>query len=94
MKNENAQVLDPAQNPIPRLYAAGCFDNFQSHTYGITGGNNAENQVWGRIAPAMPPVWRTGTPSSAAGPLATAVRARAAGLRPIREENGRLSADR
>ena len=23
MKNENAQVLDPAQNPIPRLYAAG-----------------------------------------------------------------------
>lgn len=50
MKNENAQVLDPAQNPIPRLYAAGCFGNFQSHTYGITGGNNAENQVWGRIA--------------------------------------------
>ena len=48
-KNENAQVLDPAQNPIPRLYAAGCFGNFQSHTYGITGGNNAENQVWGRI---------------------------------------------
>ena len=41
MKNENAQVLDPAQNPIPRLYAAGCFGNFQSHTYGITGGNNA-----------------------------------------------------
>ena len=50
MKNENAQVLDPAQNPIPRLYAAGCFGNFQSHTYGITGGNNSENQVWGRIA--------------------------------------------
>ena len=25
-------------------------DSFQSHTYGITGGNNAENQVWGRIA--------------------------------------------
>ena len=50
MKNENAQVLDPAQNPIPRLYAAGCFGNFQSHSYGITGGNNAENQVWGRIA--------------------------------------------
>ncbi|MDR1358569.1 MAG: FAD-binding protein [Coriobacteriales bacterium] len=50
MKNEHAQVLDTAQNPIPRLYAAGCFGNFQSHTYGITGGNNAENQVWGRIA--------------------------------------------
>ena len=28
MKNENAQVLDPAQNPIPRLYAAGCFGTF------------------------------------------------------------------
>lgn len=50
MKNENGQVLDPAQNPIPRLYAAGCFGNFQSHSYGITGGNNAENQVWGRIS--------------------------------------------
>ena len=50
MKNEHGQVLDPAQNPIPRLYAAGCFGNFQSHSYGITGGNNAENQVWGRIS--------------------------------------------
>lgn len=50
MKNENGQVLDTARNPIPRLYAAGCFGNFQSHSYGITGGNNAENQVWGRIS--------------------------------------------
>ena len=49
-KNANGQVLDPADNPIPRLYAAGCFGNFQSHSYGITGGNNAENQVWGRIS--------------------------------------------
>ena len=50
MKNEHGQVLDTAQNPIPRLYSAGCFGNFQSHSYGITGGNNAENQVWGRIS--------------------------------------------
>ena len=50
MKNEHGQVLDPAESPIPRLYAAGCFGNFQSHSYGITGGNNAENQVWGRIS--------------------------------------------
>ncbi|MDR3316395.1 MAG: FAD-binding protein [Coriobacteriales bacterium] len=50
MKNENAQVLDTAQNAIPRLYAAGCFGNFQSHSYGITGGNNGENMVWGRIS--------------------------------------------
>ena len=49
-KNANGQVLDTADNPIPRLYAAGCFGNFQSHSYGITGGNNAENQVWGRIS--------------------------------------------
>lgn len=49
-KNVNGQVLDPAGNPIPRLYAAGCFGNFQDHSYGITGGNNAENQVWGRIS--------------------------------------------
>lgn len=48
-KNVHGQVLDPAGNPIPRLYAAGCFGNFQDHSYGITGGNNAENQVWGRI---------------------------------------------
>ena len=50
MKNEHAQVLTPALEPIPRLYSAGCFGNFQSHSYGITGGNNAENMVWGRIA--------------------------------------------
>jgi hypothetical protein len=50
MKNENGQVLDPALNAIPRLYSAGCFGNFQSHSYGITGGNNAENMVWGRIS--------------------------------------------
>ncbi|MDR2380431.1 MAG: FAD-binding protein [Bifidobacteriaceae bacterium] len=50
MKNEHGQVLDPALNVIPRLYAAGCFGNFQSHSYGITGGNNGENMVWGRIS--------------------------------------------
>ncbi len=48
-KNVNGEVLDPAGNLIPRLYAAGCFGNFQAHCYGITGGNNAENMVWGRI---------------------------------------------
>ena len=48
-KNVNGQVLDPAGNPIPRLYAAGSFGNIAGHTYGITGGNNAENMVWGRI---------------------------------------------
>lgn len=48
-KNVNAQVLDLDDQPIPRLYAAGCFGNFAGHTYGISGGNNAENMVWGRI---------------------------------------------
>ncbi len=48
-KNVNAQVLDLDDQPIPRLYAAGCFGNFAAHTYGISGGNNAENMVWGRI---------------------------------------------
>lgn len=48
-KNEHAQVLDHNDQPIPRLYAAGCFGNFAAHTYGISGGNNAENMVWGRI---------------------------------------------
>lgn len=49
-KNVNAQVLDIDDQVIPRLYAAGSFGNFQAHAYGITGGNNAENMVWGRIA--------------------------------------------
>ena len=49
-KNVNAQVLDLDGNVIPRLYAAGSFGNFQRHTYGISGGGNGENMVWGRIA--------------------------------------------
>ena len=49
-KNENAQVLDWADQPIPRLYSAGSFGNFIGHTYGITGGNVAENMVFGRLA--------------------------------------------
>lgn len=49
-KNVNGEVLGPDGKPIGRLYAAGCFGNFQDHSYGITGGNNAENQVWGRIS--------------------------------------------
>lgn len=49
-KDVNAQVVDVDDAPIGRLYAAGCFGNMASHTYGISGGNNAENMVWGRIA--------------------------------------------
>ena len=49
-RTRTPQVLDPAGNVIPRLYAAGSFGNFQAHSYGITGGNNSENMVWGRIA--------------------------------------------
>ena len=49
-KNTEANVVDCNDQPIPRLYAAGCFGNMAGHTYGISGGNNAENMVWGRIA--------------------------------------------
>ena len=28
----------------------GSFGNIHSHTYGITGGNVAENMIWGRIS--------------------------------------------
>ena len=49
-KNEHAQVVDVRGEVIPRLYSAGSFGNFQAHSYGITGGNNSENMVWGRIA--------------------------------------------
>ena len=79
MKNEHAQVLDPAHNPIPRLYAAGCFGNFQSHSYGITGGNNAENQVWGRIA--RPPCFRPGRLGREVGCLAR--KGSGSGFRPV-----------
>ncbi len=48
-KNGKGQVLDVSGNVIPRLYAGGSFGNTAGHTYGITGGNNAENMVWGRI---------------------------------------------
>lgn len=49
-RNASAQVLDWDDNPIPRLYSAGSFGNFLGHSYGITGGNVAENMVFGRIA--------------------------------------------
>lgn len=49
-KNENAQVLDGKDEVIPRLYASGSISNFQAHTYGISGGGNAENMIWGRIS--------------------------------------------
>lgn len=49
-KNEHGQVLDLNDEPIPRLYAAGSNGNMAAHSYGISGGNNAENLAWGRIA--------------------------------------------
>ena len=42
-----------AQTPEVRcviLRGAGSFGNIHSHTYGITGGNVAENMIWGRIS--------------------------------------------
>jgi hypothetical protein len=48
-KNVNGQVLDSENEVIPRLYAGGSFGNIQRHTYGISGGGNGENMVWGRI---------------------------------------------
>lgn len=48
-KNEFGVVVDWNDQPIKRLYAAGCFGNTAGHTYGISGGNNAENMIWGRI---------------------------------------------
>ena len=48
-KNERGEVVNWDYEPIPRLYAAGCFGNIAGHTYGISGGNNAENMIWGRI---------------------------------------------
>lgn len=49
-RNENGQVVDWNDVPIPRLYSAGSFGNFLGHTYGITGGNVGENMVFGRLS--------------------------------------------
>ena len=49
-RNENANIVDPSGNPIPRLYSAGSFGNMNGHTYAITGGNGSENWCVGRIA--------------------------------------------
>lgn len=48
-RDATGNVLDCEGNQIPRLYGAGSFCNMASHTYAITGGNNAENWCWGRI---------------------------------------------
>ena len=48
-RNEKGEIIDVDKKPIGRLYGAGSFCNMASHTYAITGGNNGENWVWGRI---------------------------------------------
>lgn len=48
-RNANGEIVDCDGNAIGRLYGAGSFCNMASHTYAITGGNNAENWCWGRI---------------------------------------------
>ena len=54
-RNENANIVDPSGNPIPRLYSAGSFGNMNGHTYAITGGNGSENWCVGRIAGRLYP---------------------------------------
>ena len=63
-------MLDPAENPIPRLwYAAGCFGNFQSHSYGITGGTTTpRTRCGGRISARHAAVSSLGTRQVAASP--------------------------
>lgn len=65
MKNENAQVLDPAQNPIPRLYAARLLRQLpEPHLRHHRRQQRREPGVGPYRRPAMPPAWRTGTPSN------------------------------
>lgn len=49
-RDENANVLNPDGEQIPRLYSAGSFGNMAGHVYAITGGNGSENWCVGRIA--------------------------------------------
>ena len=48
-RNAKSQVLDPYNNPIPRLYAAGELGSFWGLIY-QGAGNNAESMVFGTIA--------------------------------------------
>lgn len=49
VRNEKAQILDTAGNPIPNLYSAGEFGSVWGHYY-QGGGNVGECLVFGRIA--------------------------------------------
>lgn len=49
VRNEHAQILDTAGNPIPNLYSAGEFGSVWGHYY-QGGGNVGECLVFGRIA--------------------------------------------
>lgn len=49
VRNENAQVLDTAGNPIPRLYSAGELGSIWA-LYPTGGGNNSELITFGQIA--------------------------------------------
>jgi len=49
-KNVRGQVLDVEGNPIGRLYAAGSPGHTLGQLYSISGANNGEVFVWGRIS--------------------------------------------
>jgi hypothetical protein len=49
-RNGKAQILDPDQKPIPRLYSAGIFGAVIGRIYSIFGGNVGECCAFGRIA--------------------------------------------
>jgi succinate dehydrogenase/fumarate reductase flavoprotein subunit len=48
-RNTKAQIVDPDENPIPRLYSAGEFGSIYSYLYN-GGGNVGETMAFGRIA--------------------------------------------
>jgi len=50
VRNEKAQVLDSAGNPIPRLYSAGELGSIFGFLYPASGGNVSELIVFGQIA--------------------------------------------
>jgi succinate dehydrogenase/fumarate reductase flavoprotein subunit len=49
-RNGKAQILDPDQKPIPRLYSAGTFGSVLGRIYSVFGGNVGECCAFGRIA--------------------------------------------
>lgn len=64
MKNEHGQVLDPAENPIPRLYAAAASATSRATATASPAATTPRTRCGAAFPPVTPRVSSLGTPSS------------------------------